>query len=130
MSPAYLVQFDLLTRTLSLSLGERHDVPFCSLYGGRRVSLYAMVLAVLQSAQICIARWYALMHFCNLVILTTTTGIVFVVIGQILRSSAMIHAAVSFSHTVASRKLADHTLVTDGIYASVILYAMESLVLT
>lgn len=31
----------------------------------------------------------------------------------------MIHAAASFSHTVAFRKLQDHVLVTDGIYGSV-----------
>ncbi|KAH9938214.1 ICMT-domain-containing protein [Fomitopsis serialis] len=43
-------------------------------------------------------------------------GIVVVVVGQILRSSAMIHAAQSFSHVIAMRKINTHVLVTDGIY--------------
>ncbi|EIN10426.1 ICMT-domain-containing protein [Punctularia strigosozonata HHB-11173 SS5] len=44
-------------------------------------------------------------------------GIIMTICGQILRSTAMIHAARNFSHTVASRKAKDHVLVTDGIYA-------------
>lgn len=44
-------------------------------------------------------------------------GIALVFVGQALRSSAMIHAATSFSHAVAYQKLPNHTLVTDGIYA-------------
>lgn len=47
----------------------------------------------------------------------TASGIAFVAFGQVLRSIAMIHAATSFSHTVAYRKLDSHTLVTDGIYS-------------
>jgi protein-S-isoprenylcysteine O-methyltransferase len=39
--------------------------------------------------------------------------------GQILRSTAMIHASSNFSHVVAFRKKDDHVLVTDGIYAYV-----------
>ena len=38
-------------------------------------------------------------------------------IGQTLRSSAMIHASTNFSHLVAFKKLDSHQLVTDGIYA-------------
>ncbi|TFK55981.1 ICMT-domain-containing protein [Heliocybe sulcata] len=43
-------------------------------------------------------------------------GIILVLIGQALRSTAMIHASTNFSHAVAFRKLESHQLVTDGIY--------------
>lgn len=43
-----------------------------------------------------------------------------VVLGQALRSVAMIHASTNFSHSVAFRKLQGHRLVTDGIYAYVV----------
>lgn len=45
------------------------------------------------------------------------TGMILVVFGQVLRSTAMIHAATNFSHAVAFRKLDSHQLVTDGVYA-------------
>jgi protein-S-isoprenylcysteine O-methyltransferase len=48
-------------------------------------------------------------------------GIVVVLLGQFLRSAAMIKAASNFSHAVAFRKNVGHHLVTDGIYASVAL---------
>ncbi|THH14891.1 hypothetical protein EW146_g5505 [Bondarzewia mesenterica] len=44
-------------------------------------------------------------------------GVFMVVVGQALRSIAMIHASTNFSHALAFRKLANHQLVTDGIYA-------------
>ncbi|KAH9482568.1 Protein-S-isoprenylcysteine O-methyltransferase [Psilocybe cubensis] len=44
-------------------------------------------------------------------------GILMVIVGQTLRSSAMIHASTSFSHTVAFHKRDSHKLVTDGIYS-------------
>ncbi|EED84685.1 candidate protein-s-isoprenylcysteine O-methyltransferase [Postia placenta Mad-698-R] len=44
------------------------------------------------------------------------TGIGLVLMGQFLRSAAMIHAASNFSHVVALRKLDGHALVTDGVY--------------
>lgn len=44
-------------------------------------------------------------------------GVLLVIVGQILRSTAMIHASTNFSHTVAFNKRATHQLVTDGIYA-------------
>lgn len=44
-------------------------------------------------------------------------GMVLVLVGQALRSTAMIHAATNFSHAVAFRKLDTHQLVTDGVYA-------------
>ncbi|KAJ6539453.1 ICMT-domain-containing protein [Mycena capillaripes] len=44
-------------------------------------------------------------------------GIVLVILGQALRSGAMIHASTNFSHAVAFRKRDSHVLVTDGIYA-------------
>lgn len=46
-------------------------------------------------------------------------GVMTVLIGQFLRSTAMIMAASNFSHAVALRKRAGHHLVTDGVYASV-----------
>ncbi|KAG6911201.1 hypothetical protein DXG01_003068 [Tephrocybe rancida] len=50
----------------------------------------------------------------------TLLGILFVLVGQLLRSIAMIHAATNFSHAVAFRKRENHRLVTDGVYASVL----------
>lgn len=55
------------------------------------------------------------------VLTETRAGIVFVIIGQALRSMAMIHAATNFSHAIAWKKLETHKLVTDGIYACVVL---------
>lgn len=43
-------------------------------------------------------------------------GIVTVVLGQTLRTMAMIHASTNFSHAVAFRKADSHQLVTDGVY--------------
>jgi protein-S-isoprenylcysteine O-methyltransferase len=49
--------------------------------------------------------------------LFATPGISMVLIGQALRSTAMIHASTNFSHSVAFRKRQAHELVTDGVYA-------------
>jgi protein-S-isoprenylcysteine O-methyltransferase len=43
-------------------------------------------------------------------------GMVMAVLGQMLRSAAMIHASTNFSHSVAFYKRVDHKLVTDGVY--------------
>jgi len=51
-----------------------------------------------------------------LVALTYQTGMTVALCGMFLRSMAMITAAQSFNHTVQSRKRADHTLVTHGVY--------------
>ena len=53
-----------------------------------------------------------------------------VIVGQALRSSAMIHASNNFSHAVAFRKLETHRLVTDGVYAYVITHNSFSRSLT
>ncbi|KIM46080.1 hypothetical protein M413DRAFT_23865 [Hebeloma cylindrosporum] len=45
------------------------------------------------------------------------TGLAMVIFGQVLRSTAMIHASTNFSHSVAFRKRHSHRLVTDGVYA-------------
>jgi hypothetical protein len=47
------------------------------------------------------------------------TGLPLIILGQSLRSLAMIHAASSFSHVVARgpRKERGHVLVTTGVYA-------------
>ncbi|KAG5983100.1 hypothetical protein E4U54_006285 [Claviceps lovelessii] len=58
---------------------------------------------------------------------TTTTfhllplllGLAMVLTGQVVRSSAMLHAGTSFNHTVQTRKAPSHTLVTTGVYALV-----------
>ncbi|KAF5387968.1 hypothetical protein D9615_000507 [Tricholomella constricta] len=50
----------------------------------------------------------------------TPIGITLVLVGQLLRSTAMIHASTNFSHAVAFRKRESHKLVTDGVYASVL----------
>ncbi|KAJ7068379.1 Isoprenylcysteine carboxyl methyltransferase family-domain-containing protein [Mycena amicta] len=47
----------------------------------------------------------------------TLVGLVLVVFGQTLRSTAMIHASTNFSHAVAFKKRDSHVLVTDGIYS-------------
>ncbi|KNZ81540.1 Protein-S-isoprenylcysteine O-methyltransferase [Termitomyces sp. J132] len=47
----------------------------------------------------------------------TLLGIFLVLVGQSLRSAAMIHASTNFSHAVAFRKRESHRLVTDGVYA-------------
>jgi len=44
-------------------------------------------------------------------------GILMVIVGQGLRSLAMIHASTNFSHIVAFKKREAHRLVTDGVYA-------------
>ncbi|KAH7105668.1 ICMT-domain-containing protein [Auriculariales sp. MPI-PUGE-AT-0066] len=44
-------------------------------------------------------------------------GIALTLLGQLLRSLAMIHAASNFSHLVAYRKAPTHQLVTDGVYS-------------
>jgi len=44
-------------------------------------------------------------------------GMVLTLIGQVLRSTAMIHAASNFSHQLVTRKEDEHRLVTTGIYA-------------
>ncbi|EJF61178.1 protein-s-isoprenylcysteine O-methyltransferase [Dichomitus squalens] len=43
-------------------------------------------------------------------------GIALVLVGQTLRSTAMIHAGSNFSHMLAYRKIDGHTLVTGGVY--------------
>ena len=43
-------------------------------------------------------------------------GMAMIVLGQMLRSAAMIHASTNFSHLVALYKQHDHKLVTDGVY--------------
>lgn len=44
-------------------------------------------------------------------------GLALVVVGQAVRSVAMIHAGRSFNHLVQYRRKSGHVLVTDGIYA-------------
>jgi len=46
----------------------------------------------------------------------SSIGIVMTLVGQILRSTAMIHASTNFSHTVAFYKVSTHQLVSGGIY--------------
>lgn len=55
----------------------------------------------------------------NTIIMTCISffGLVLLVCGQSLRSSAMIHAAANFSHTVVRVRDRTHKLVTTGVYA-------------
>ena len=48
---------------------------------------------------------------------TITVGLVLVVFGQIMRSTAMATAGTNFNHTPQKVKQQDHELVTSGIYA-------------
>ncbi|EXJ95154.1 hypothetical protein A1O1_00273 [Capronia coronata CBS 617.96] len=48
---------------------------------------------------------------------TVGAGLFFIVLGQLVRSAAMRKARTSFNHVVQWTKRADHTLVTDGVYA-------------
>lgn len=58
--------------------------------------------------------WYA-----YLLIRINILGLVLVIIGQIFRSLAMIHASSNFSHRIAVEKKSSHELVTTGVYALV-----------
>ncbi|KAL4401011.1 farnesyl cysteine-carboxyl methyltransferase [Malassezia pachydermatis] len=44
-------------------------------------------------------------------------GLALLLVGQALRSLAMIHASTNFSHALALTKREDHVLVTTGVYA-------------
>ncbi|KKZ62419.1 protein-S-isoprenylcysteine O-methyltransferase [[Emmonsia] crescens] len=44
-------------------------------------------------------------------------GLVFMAVGQVVRSLAMVQAGTNFTHTVQSRRREGHTLVKDGIYS-------------
>ena len=44
-------------------------------------------------------------------------GVVLILLGQLARSLAMVHASSNFSHAVAYRKRPDHELVTSGVYS-------------
>lgn len=46
-----------------------------------------------------------------------TLGAVFVVVGQIIRSLAMVQAGTSFTHTIQHERREDHVLIKDGIYS-------------
>ena len=45
-----------------------------------------------------------------------TVGLAMVIVGQIVRSAAMLHAGASFNHHVQHKKADSHRLVTTGIY--------------
>jgi len=45
------------------------------------------------------------------------TGVFLTLVGQILRSSAMIYASTNFSHSVQLKKANSHRLVTQGVYS-------------
>ncbi|KAL5530205.1 STE14 [Sanghuangporus sanghuang] len=47
----------------------------------------------------------------------SVVGVVMTIVGQGLRSTAMIHASTNFSHHLAFKKAERHRLVKDGIYA-------------
>ncbi|KJR86468.1 protein-S-isoprenylcysteine O-methyltransferase [Sporothrix schenckii 1099-18] len=45
------------------------------------------------------------------------TGLAVVVIGQAVRTAAMVQAGRSFNHTIQHKRATSHALVTDGVYA-------------
>ncbi|KAL9005845.1 MAG: hypothetical protein Q9188_001394 [Gyalolechia gomerana] len=45
-----------------------------------------------------------------------TLGFILLVLGQAIRTLAMVHATTNFNHLIQSRKKEGHVLVTDGIY--------------
>lgn len=47
---------------------------------------------------------------------TIGAGIALIVVGQLVRSTAMVQAGTNFNHTPANKKVAGHELVTKGIY--------------
>ncbi|KZZ95884.1 Isoprenylcysteine carboxyl methyltransferase [Moelleriella libera RCEF 2490] len=49
--------------------------------------------------------------------LAVALGLVLVVMGQAVRSLAMLHAGTSFNHMVQSRKADSHRLITTGVYS-------------
>lgn len=49
--------------------------------------------------------------------LLVTLGLLATVLGQLVRSLAMLHAGTSFHHQVQTRKAHTHLLVTNGVYA-------------
>lgn len=58
-------------------------------------------------------RW-APFHTGSLLLIS---GLLMTLVGQVVRSAAMLHAGASFNHHVQSKKAASHTLVTSGIYS-------------
>jgi protein-S-isoprenylcysteine O-methyltransferase len=58
-------------------------------------------------------RWQARVH----PPLVITLGLLMVVVGQVVRSTAMAQAGTNFNHTVQSRRNHGHELVTTGLYA-------------
>ncbi|KAG6027464.1 hypothetical protein E4U41_000932 [Claviceps citrina] len=61
-------------------------------------------------------RWASLTGLPPLLLLL---GCAMVVVGQVVRSLAMLHAGTSFNHTVQTRKADSHALVTTGVYGFV-----------
>ena len=49
--------------------------------------------------------------------LTLATGLLLVLVGQLVRSLAMVQAGGNFNHIVQARKASSHQLVTSGIYS-------------
>lgn len=53
-------------------------------------------------------------------------GLVCMVLGQAMRSLAMVHASTNFSHALAREKRNDHVLVTTGVYAYVCMLTLAT----
>lgn len=94
-------------------------------YNSRRVSLdsflfnngntytYAHVFAVVESV---VEYWFFPQLKRNHNILAAV-GVVLTIVGQVLRSLAMVQAGSNFSHSIANVKTASHKLVTTGVYS-------------
>ncbi|KZF21589.1 ICMT-domain-containing protein [Xylona heveae TC161] len=55
--------------------------------------------------------------FISLSTILLVMGFSMIIVGQVARSVAMVHAGTNFNHTVQTRRNAGHELVTSGIYA-------------
>jgi protein-S-isoprenylcysteine O-methyltransferase len=97
MLPMALLSLSSSSRRISTRTLEHHIVHFLTLVGHTQLFI----------------RF--LLEYC----LNNVLGMLLTVFGQVLRSTAMIHAASNFSHQIVTRKEEDHALVTEGIYGLV-----------
>jgi len=63
------------------------------------------------------ALWLSLFPSLKSLYLVTIMGIIFCLVGEVVRKAAMLEAGRSFNHLVQSERADDHTLVTSGIYS-------------
>lgn len=77
--------------------------------------LIAHSIAIFES----IIEIYFYPNFKSSYLLIRILGVLIVILGQILRSMAMINCGESFSHIISTEKKSNHKLITSGIYSLV-----------